>query len=628
MSLFDQIRSGAPWAKDLSDEEIIAEGAKITGLSVRQVAKDLGVDVNDTRNPIAAGLSSGIDQLQGLGWSALAAGADVVGATGARDWLERQNKRNDIEAELNGRPDLEQIETQTLGSALPFTGYQVAKQIPNIVGGLAAGMIVPEAAVPATLARFGAVAPRVLGGGGAAGRIAAAGTEAGAQFAARRAAIEAGEKFGERIVGGMAFNEGQAIGSLYQAAREGGDENAGLKAIALSPLYALSETLPEAMLAGRFVNGSGFTGNMLKRAGKSAAVQSVAGATSEGIQNEMEMALNPNLTDEQKFSHRLNSIAVGGLVEGVMGGVGGAFSRNKAGSILNDANKSDVTLGNTTETSAISTAINDNNADTGALFQQVINPYDVGGHVSAFNAGADTTLNSDQGSLFGGNVQTGQTAVPSPVQTAINQAGSQITQGKINQANQVQAQQAAIQSTAQNFGASQVPGGRTGSLDIAGKRFYNPAEAQQFLAQLSEYMKVGSDVDHSMAGAAVRSGLVKIDPQKGDVKSLVKGIAKILDTYQVGHVDSLEEAGTILNDQISKLEGAKALKTADQINSLYAAMFGTPAPAYTKMQEALAATENKVPTTEAKTTETKPAPVAAKNAPSACLLYTSDAADD
>lgn len=609
MSLFDDIRKAAPWAKDLSDEELISKGSEITGMSVRDVARELGVQVDDKRNPTIAGLSAGIDELQGLGWSALAAGADIVGAKGSRDWLERQNKINEIQSQLNGRPDLEQIENQTLGSALPFTNYQIAKQIPNIIGSIGAAIIAPEAAVPAGLARAGALLPRALGGGGMAARVAAAGGEAAAEFGAKRAALEAGKTFGKSIVGGAAFNEGQAIGSLYQAAREGGDENAGLKALALSPAYALSETLPEAMLVGRFAHGSGFSGNMLSRAGKSAGIQSLSGATSEGIQNEMEMALNPTLSDEQKFSNRLNSMAIGGLVEGVMGGVGGAFSRNKAGSILGDANKGDVTLGNTTETSAISTAINGD--DSGQLFQNVINPYDVGGHVSAFRAGADTTLNSDQGSLFGGNVQTGTpaaTPLPPTVQMAIGQAGNQTVDAKVAQAQQNQEQQDLVKKTAETFGATPVPNARPGSLDIAGKRFYNPIEAQQFLTQLSDFMKVGSDIDHTMAGAAVRSGLVTIDQQKGDIKALIRGIDKVLNTYQIGHVESVQEATAILNDQISKLEGPKALKTAEQINSLYAAMVGAPAPAFTQMQEALTKQEG--------AKATKPEVKPAKNAPS------------
>ena len=117
------------------------------------------------RNALAAGFSSGIDELQGLAYSGAAAVADVTGLDKAKNWLDEQAQRNSVEAARNGRPDLERIEDQTLGSALPYLGYQVAKQVPNLIGGIAAGALVPEVAVPAALSRGAAMLPKFLGGG-------------------------------------------------------------------------------------------------------------------------------------------------------------------------------------------------------------------------------------------------------------------------------------------------------------------------------------------------------------------------------------------------------------------------------------------------------------------------------
>lgn len=282
------------------------------------------------RGAIAAGLSSGVDDLQGIGYSALAAGADALGATGARDWLNERADLNQWESQRNGRPDLERIEDQTFGSALPYLGYQIAKQVPNLAASIGAGLAVPEVAVPAMLSRGLAVGPRALGMGGMSSRVAAA-TEAGtSQFAARRAALEAGQTFGKQLVGGGAVNYAQGVGSLYQEANDGGDPNAGWSAIAGGLPYALTETLPEAMLVGRIGHGTGFRGGLPTRMAKAGLTQGAAGATSEGLQNEMEMAYNGNVSDEQAFSRRLNSMTAGGLVEGVLGLGGGIRSRGPA----------------------------------------------------------------------------------------------------------------------------------------------------------------------------------------------------------------------------------------------------------------------------------------------------------
>lgn len=366
MPLFDQIRQAAPWAKDLSDEEIISKGSELTGMPIRDVAKELGVKVDDNRNFMGAGVSSGIDDLQGLGQSAIAAGADALGATGVRDKFNRWAKDNQVQSELNGRPDLDNIRDQTAGSALPYLGYQVAKQIPNLIGGVVAGMVTPEVAIPAGIARAAAFLPRLMGGGGMAGRLAVAGAEAGAEFGAKKAALEGGMGFAKQLVGGGAFNYATGVGSEYQSALDGGEDNAGLKALALGAPHALAETLPEAMLMG---GSHGFTGNLLTRMGKTAGVQSLTGATSEGIQNELEMSLNKNLTDAQKYDQRVNSIAAGGLVEGVMGAGGGMFGgkhKSAGDTLLNGGNSA------SSDSDALNTAINIH-SDSGLSTQDIIN---------------------------------------------------------------------------------------------------------------------------------------------------------------------------------------------------------------------------------------------------------------
>lgn len=304
------------YAKDMSDSELIYEAADASGQDPVQVAQALGVKTGKDRNAIAAGLSSGVDDVQGLGYSAGAAVADALGFTGARDSLNRRSSINQMESRLNGRPDLERIEDvyDQPGKWLPYAGYQVAKQIPNLAASVAAGLAVPEAAVPAALARAGAALPRFLGGGS---------FGAAEGYAAQKAAVEAGRAFGRQALGGGAVNYAQGVGSLYQEAVEGGNPEAGLSALAGGVPYAITETLPENMLLGRIKHGSGFSGNLLTRVGKAAGSQAVTGATSELLQNEMEMAYNGHVSDEQALSRRLNSGVAGGLVEGLLGSFGG-----------------------------------------------------------------------------------------------------------------------------------------------------------------------------------------------------------------------------------------------------------------------------------------------------------------
>jgi hypothetical protein len=289
-----------------------------------------GIDTH-SRGALAAGLSSGIDDLAALGYSAVGAVSDAAGLRSARDWANRKADEKQIDSRMNGRDDLSRIEDvyDQPSKWLPYTGYQIAKQLPNIAGAVAAGAVMPEVAVPTALARGAALLPRMLGGGGMAGRLAAAAEEGGSAFAARRAALEAGHTFAKQVVGGGAFNYATGVGSVYQSATDGDNPDAGLASLAAGVPHAIAETLPEAMLMGRIGHGAGFSGNLFSRVAKAGSTQGVTGATSELVQGEIENSFNPTLTPEQIASSRLNAGVAGGLVEGVLG-LGGGLRRGKS----------------------------------------------------------------------------------------------------------------------------------------------------------------------------------------------------------------------------------------------------------------------------------------------------------
>lgn len=336
-SLYDLRKQAPKELQGLPDSDLVYEYAKNTGADPVQVAQAFGLTQNQSkRGALSAGLSSGTDDFQGLMYSAGAAVADAAGAKGLRDKLQRGVDVNKYESALNSRPDLDRIEDvyDSPSKWLPYAGYQVAKQIPNIAGTVAASALVPEAAIPATLARVGAVVPKALAGGG---------LRAGASIAERRAALQAGQGLAEDVVGGAAMNYAQGVGSLYQEAQEGGDPDAGVKSLIGGVPYGLAETVPEAMLLGRVKRGSGFQGSTAARMAKSGLTQAGTGATSELLQNEMEMAYNGNVSSDEAFSRRLNSGVAGGIVEGLLGSAGGlrrpkpALSQNGTTDLLNPA---------------------------------------------------------------------------------------------------------------------------------------------------------------------------------------------------------------------------------------------------------------------------------------------------
>jgi hypothetical protein len=263
------------------------------------------------RNVLAAGLSSGVDQLQSLGYSALGGTADLLGATTARDWANEQARRNQIDASLAGRPDLENIEDQSLSSALPYMGYQIAKQVP-IMAGIAGLQFIPgagQAAGALGLTRLGATLPRFVGGGG---------LEAGASIAARRAALTQGETLATGTMAGSALG----FGSMYGESVEGGDPNAW-KALALSPIYGAAEAVLPAVLHGGMRLPSRYSGGLATRMAKAGGVAGAGETLTELGQNELEMGMRSDLTPEEIASRRLNSAAAGFLVGGGLGTTGG-----------------------------------------------------------------------------------------------------------------------------------------------------------------------------------------------------------------------------------------------------------------------------------------------------------------
>jgi hypothetical protein len=271
------------------------------------------------RNLLRAGISSGIDQLQGLFGSAIQGTGRLTGLDGVEAFGQRMAERNAIEAQQNGRPDLEIAPWKENGApVLKWLGYQTAKQIPTLAGYAAATALTPAAAVPTFVARAAAAAPKLFGGAGL-GRAAAAGLSRGAL-------AETGAMTTAKLaVGGTgAFGMPVAFGSMVQeaAAKPGGLTTAdAAKAAALSPFYAAVDLAEPAFLKGAFTHGT--SGKLASRIVKKSLQGSAMETVQEGIQTAMEQSFRDDLTPQDRMSNIVEAAVTGGAVGGVFGGIGG-----------------------------------------------------------------------------------------------------------------------------------------------------------------------------------------------------------------------------------------------------------------------------------------------------------------
>lgn len=392
MPTFDQIRQSYPDAAKASDEEILLRWAQITGTDVTTAASDFGVKHNPQRNPLGAGLSAGVDQLQGLGYGAIGAGARALGAESVADWADRGVTRNYAESAFNGRPDLESVEHQSLGSALPFLGYQVAKQVPMLAGTLAASAAVPQAAIPAALSRGLAVIPKGLGGGG---------LKAGMDFAGRRAALESGNAFGRTIAASYPLG----VGAMYGEAVERGDPSQGdaLAALGLGVPYGAAEAVMPSMVRNAFgSNAARFAGGLPTRLVKAGGLGFKGEAGTELFQNELEMGFAGDLTQDEIDSRRLNSAVIGGLVGGTFNLPAGFRGQR------NPADPIDLLNRDTAPQPEAASQVGQSELNFDITGEEAIgtrglrNPFDAAGYVSGFQQGQETTVDVPQSDLFGG----------------------------------------------------------------------------------------------------------------------------------------------------------------------------------------------------------------------------------
>lgn len=581
------LRAMYPDAKDASDEQIVSWVAQRTGQDVQSAAKFLGLTPGNERSAIGAGLRSGYEDTKGLMYSTGAALANVVGAKGVENWANNQASDREIASQIASRQDLERIEDQSLGSVIPYSAYQISKQATNAIGAIGTGLIAPEAAIPGAVARSAAYLPRAVAGGSLA---------TAESYAEKKAALAAGRTLAKQVAGGAVYNEANAIGSLYQNAKENPeDTHPGLTALAGSVPYALAETVPEAMLGGRLLHGSGFEGNLLKRAGKSALVQGSSGATSELLQTKMELAVGKPVSDEEARSQYLNAGVAGGLVEGILG-LGGGVRAGKGTPLLKGANEQP----DTSTTPAGNFQSSQTQPNTGDSVQQALNQTNLG---ATPTQGLQVPTPPTQAATAQGTTAVAQNAQAAQAQQTQQDAVAQQQQAAAQAA---EAQKQQVSSTLQAYDVAPDVDAKQGNF--FGKPLFGPAVghfgtvlAQETLALPPATQAISQAItkaNNVVGGKMVQFKFDATNPAK-TVSAAMKGIANVALKYQIHSAATPEEAADRLNI-ISKTAKGTEL---EHVNAIHQALTGKDTTGYIESQQSKGAKNgNKQPQRQVETT--------------------------
>ena len=286
-----------------------------------------------TSNRIGAAIDNYQANMYGLGEA-------ITGS----DWMKEQRLANEAEAQYQQRNATKLgavdswADVNGVGDAANWFGGVAATSLPYIAetaAWTAADVATGGALTPAFLARAGAVAPKLLGGGG---------LTAGADFATRRAATEAGTRGARAVMGAGVATYPSSVGDILSNQRdESGETNLGMAALggvpyAATNLLGVSSAIANRSLArnaiGALDNLQGFKGG-LARTGASMVGTGFKEGTGETLQEGVNqsfgrMAVNPDQTffNEEANNRYLESFAGGAALGGAFGSVGGWRRKN------------------------------------------------------------------------------------------------------------------------------------------------------------------------------------------------------------------------------------------------------------------------------------------------------------
>jgi hypothetical protein len=266
---------------------------------------------------LGGGLAAGYQNVVGAGGAALSALGRATGIEPLERYGREVAEYRGQRAQEVGRPDLETAPWREGGApVLPWLGYTLASQAPQIGATLASAYLARGLPIPNAAAAQAARVPAVLGG-------------AGARSAAAALADDAALATGRAYLGAAAAGAPLAAGQMYGEALERGERpgyGEALAALGLSPVYAAAEAA--APLRSFF--GPPGAGNLARRVATGAARGATTEFGTEGFQTTLEQGFRPDLTLAQRANNIIDGALTGAAVGGVFGGVGGVRRMRQA----------------------------------------------------------------------------------------------------------------------------------------------------------------------------------------------------------------------------------------------------------------------------------------------------------
>ncbi len=540
MSLFDDIRQAAPWAKDLTDRQILDKGVELTGLSPMEVAGYLGISekrgVLGAANDYVIEFGNAVASLPKAAIDLVKPGTETSAAIGR--FIEEGEKKQSLTAaeakyQLGRSMQSEDLGEQAAGA------FKYVKENPLLAASQAIGSFVgPGAAIKGG---------RMIGG-------ALGLTERGVA----RAGLAGGSTAGGVLAGG------DASGDAYQMVMNAPE----LQDLPIEEREQIATRAARGAAPLPFIIGaaSGLVGaDKAFAAGTKSILKTTAAEAGSEFVEEGVTKLSANLAAGefaptiQPLSGVIGSATLGGLLGGGTGAVVGTLNRVTApNSLLPGSTNISTGEGKTPDENAINKAIDANSSEI------LVGP-------------------PPREALVGPQPpeQAGP-PVPSSAQVAAAQQAQAAQVAQQQAAQKQQETQAAFDEISSTYGVQ--PTQVAGRYNIAGKTLFSQADATKFLAELDALNKDKTPEQKSLIGATLSSGAVKV-PLKSTAKAVNAAAVKFLSEWGIDTSADKAEAAERAEVLISTLEGPKALKEADELNNFYKALTGKDAPAFVALQQ-------------------------------------------
>lgn len=536
---------GPDW-NDVSDEDLISSYAKSIEADPAAVAYKLGFGLEEGGKN-SKRLSSSIDRYQAGLYGAGEEVTKAVGLDTASEWLGKQRRANEL------RADTDSLRAQQLGAVDAW------KDVNNLsdFGDYAVGLGIQSAPYLGESLVGGIAARGLMGGTRAALRAADAAGDVAAATKAKRA-LDIGS-----TAGATAASYPSSVGDILSNQREQAGQTDPLSAFGLGVPYAAANAVG---LEGAAARASLFrnTINLLDKPGGLAGAALRAGATGvttglkegasetfqEGMNQLGRMAVDPTesfLSDAAQ--ERFKESFIGGAVLG--GGTASALGGWRRSQPVNDIQQAFQSEESTNVVPPVSTA--------------PVTP-------------AAPVAPAAPPAVAGGTTDIAQ--------------ATQAAQAQDAAAEQALQQQAAREQVYEQFGIANPEDPTKGQF--FGQKLFGPAVNQVADAMVAATQKmppIQQELARAVTFANAETGnqLVKFafnaaDPAKSVAKAL-EAVGKVLTKFQIGHVQSAEEAGQILNTLSENAKGQQL----EQINAMHVALTGEDTSGFLAVQNATTA---------------------------------------